>query len=592
MKKNVLTCWLLVSMAVLLASVRGGAQAGVPVALAKAFPALPVVTENASPPPPEAADDPEEMDDPEEADELESAEESGATAAPPSTGFEPPSDSRVAVIRIEGMIYDFVLESMKRRVDRALSEGANLIVFEYHTDGGLVTSALDISQYIKGLEVPTVAWVNKKAYSAGIIIAAASRAIVMAPASVTGDAAPIQMGGEGLKPTERAKALSPILLQVRDSAERNGYDFVLFHAMCELGVEVYLIEHKESGRRMLVNQADYKMMVDGKTLKEVETALRPKSGQGDPLSLPRVKIEVATEEDRDKWKPIEHVHGGSTLLTVNETQAKKIGLSMATVRDDDELRHWLGAASIGRVDQSWSEDLAAWLVHPAVRAVLIMGLMLGAYMELQTPGVGLPGGVALGCLVILLGSPFLVDLSETWHVIVFLLGFILLMVEVFVTPGFGVLGILGVVLMFGGLVLGVVPTEGDHFLPSPAAWGLLESYVLWTLAGVGGSIACLVLLIYFSGKVPILDRMVLQTTQQAGISTIARPTVSGSEALGSGRVHVGATGRVVSELRPTGRADIGGQLVDVVSFGEWIETGGQVRVVEVHGNRIVVESVA
>lgn len=499
-------------------------------------------------------------------------------------------EENVAVIRIEGLIYGFVLESLQRRVERAISGGATTIVIELDTPGGIVPDALKISKYLKSLiDVKTVAWVNSEAYSAGIMIAAACDRIVMSTASATGDCAPIQMGKE-LAPTERAKALSPILEEFRDSATQNGYDYAMFHAMCVLGVEVYQIEHKEAGRRILVNQADYQMMVEGKSRVEALEIVAPKGEEVSALTVGRVTVEVAKDEDIGQWNLVKQIHDGATLLTVNQTRAREIDLSKATIKDDEALGEWLATRDVRRIRQNWSEDLAGWLVHPAIRAVLILALMMGAYMEFQTPGLGLPGAVAAIALIVLLVSPFLIGLAEVWHLVLFFLGFSLLMIELFVTPGFAVIGILGVILMFTGLALSVVPASGSGFMPAPEFLAVLGASIRWTLVSMIASVIGVLLLVRNLNSVPVLNRLVLNNRQTAGAAATANP-ISGSEVVGRGDMIVGAIGRVTSELRPIGRAEINGQLTDVVSFGQWIEVGREVKIVEIHGNRIVVEPV-
>ena len=133
-----------------------------------------------------------------------------ASNTPSGTLAALPTGADVAVIKIRGLIYGFTLHSLQQSVEHARQNGASLIVLELDTPGGVVTSALKISKYIKSMQVPTVAWVNPEAYSAGIMIAAACNRMVMAPASAAGDCAPI-VPGANLSPTERAKALSPIL---------------------------------------------------------------------------------------------------------------------------------------------------------------------------------------------------------------------------------------------------------------------------------------------------------------------------------------------------------------------------------------------
>ena len=509
-----------------------------------------------------------------------------------------PSGANVAIIRIEGMIYGFTFESLQRRVDRALDQGASLIVLELDTPGGTVDTALEISRYIKGkIPVPTLAWINSKAYSAGIMIAAACNEIVMSKASVTGDCAPI-VPGTNLAPTERLKALSPILAEFEDSATRNQYDYPLFHAMCELGVEVYLIKHPDTEDRRLVNRIDYQIMVKGATMEEASTeptiasssTTQPSYDVGTPSSE---LSSTQTAEHRGKWILVKQIHDGRTLLTLSQTPALEIELAKSIVQTELDLKTYTGAANVVRIEQSWSEDLAGWLVHPMVRMVLILALLLGAYAEFQTPGVGIAGAVALLALITLLGAPFLVGLAEIWHLVVFFIGFCMLMVEVFVTPGFGLLGAAGFVCMLTGLVLAVVPTRGGGPMPLPAPemLRLLQNSVLSTLLAIIASGVGFYFLTKYLGSIPLVDKLVLYATSGGNMQACGEPTtVSGDEAIGRGKILAGAKGRVIAGLRPSGRAEIEGQAVDVVSQGAWIERGSLVRVVEVHGNRVVVEA--
>lgn len=542
-----------------------------------------------------------------------------------------PSGATVAVIPIEGLIYDFTLESLKRRADRAQREGATLIVIELDTPGGVVTSALDISTAIKNLPVPTVAWVNPKAYSAGIMIASACNAIVMAPASATGDCAPI-VPGASLAPTERAKALSPILAEFRDNARRNNYDYAIFHAMCELGVEVYKVEHTTTGETRLVNQGDYQIMVQGATADSVRSAARARAqgiiasspppqpqpqqpapvlpaipglpGSNTPQPQPGSTVfsieelggfmpETATDADRGAWKLVKVVHDGKSLLTVHQNEALDIGLAKSIVRNDAELQQFLSSNPVIRYSQTWSEDLAGWLTHPAVRAVLILLLLLGAYLEFQSPGVGLPGAVAALALIILIVSPFVIGLAEIWHLIMFAVGVGLLVYEL-ITPGFAVFGISGIILIIAGLVLAVVPTSGQGPVPMPAPEMIsrLQDSFIWTTIALIAALPGFWFITKHFGSIPVLNRLVLnETLPAANDPAYAHERVSGAEALGAGTIQTGDTGRALTELRPSGRAQIKNMAIDVVTSGAWIGQGTSVRVIEIEGNRIVVEAI-
>lgn len=532
---------------------------------------------------------------------LTDGESTGPTTTPqPPPGAAIASGHDIAVFPVEGMIYGYTLESLKRRIDRALNDGATMIVIELDTPGGVVTSALDITSYLKSLQVPTVAWVNNQAYSAGTMLASACDEIVMAPAAMLGDSAPIAPG-QNLSATERAKVVSPVLADYRSNATANGYDYTLFHAMTELGVEVYLVEHKETGQRELVNQADYAIMVQGRD--PDATGFRQLFGGGDDAKVTR---EFATDQDRGTWEPVDQLpsgkktpdglfHNGQTLLTMDQAEAMDIGLATEIIRNTNELRQHYNAASVVTVTPTWSEQLVGWLTHPVVKGVLVIGLLLGAYIEFQSPGLGAPGAVAAICLLALLGAPFLAGLAEVWHILLFILGLGLLIADLVFVIGFGVLGITGLVMMFASLVLISVPFGSGSGPTPPVVWDRLYDTIIFMILGLLISMVGLFFITRIYGKLPLADRMILA----AGTDGIDRDHVpsrernhhlTGDTAVGGGEIQVGQEGRVASMgLRPSGRATLNGREVDVVSIGPFIDPGRKVCVSEVHGNRIVVQ---
>ncbi len=557
------------------------------------------------------------------------AEASSPGSGPASLGVAPPplsslpGGANVAIIPIEGDIYDFTFDSLQRRGQRALDGGASVLVLEIDTYGGLVTSALDIAKFLKDptqVPVPTIAWVNDKAYSAGILIAAACDEIVMSPASAAGDCAPI-VYGQNLAPTERAKAYSPIATEFRNSAASHGYTYATFHAMCVLGIDLYLIENPSTGQRLVVNQADYAVMVEGDESAKDGIRVREPSGAGGGggiLSLPGSRDAGAADvvnynlaeanqagpDDVGNWVPVTtlpsganapdgRIHQGANLLfTPDATLASDIGLSKATVANDAELQRYLSAASVTRIDQTWSENFAAFLTQMWVRVLLVVLLVVGAYLELQSPGLGLPAAVALVALFGLFGAPMIIGLADVWHVLLFMLGLGLVVAEVTVTPSFGVLGIVGIIVMLASLVLSVVPTGGG-VLPAPGTWDTTMAALLSSVFGLVAAGIGVGLLIRFFGNVPGLNRLILQEQplpSGLGPDTPA-PRVAGQSALGDGQIAVGQTGRVVSTLRPAGEAEFDGRVVDVVSIGPMIDAGSAVRVVEVQRFAITVEAV-
>lgn len=558
--------------------------------------------------------------------ETEASAESNPTAAsaPAKTVSSLPSGSNVAVIPIEGIIYDFTLDSLQRRIDRALADGASVIVLEIDTNGGLVTAALDISRYLKDpteVPVPTVAWIKPKALSAGIMIAAACDEIIMAPAAQTGDCAPI-VPGMNLSPTERAKAFSPIAAEFKNSAATNGYTYATFHAMCVLGVELYLIEHPDTGERLVVNQADYAVMVNGdlsaSTGIPIDNSTSTPSGNIPSLPIPGssnsqtlgptnttldlAEAESYRPEDVGVWKPVISLPSGKSapngrfhsgvglLFTTDDVLAADIGLSKATIQNDADLQRYLGAASVTRIDQSWSENFAGFLTKLWVRAILVVLLAIGVFLELQAPGLGIPGAIALLALVGLFGAPMIIGLADIWHILLFMVGLTLLIVEIGLGGAtFGVLGVVGIIVMIGALVISVIPSTGG--IPAPGMWNqllaaLLATVIAFVLGGVG-----IGLLMRNFGNIPGLSRLVLADAQ-ASAGDVTEPThLAGDEVHGNGHITVGQTGKVLSTLRPAGEAEIDGQVIDVTSLGAFLEPGTPIRVVEVTRYSIVVDAV-
>lgn len=557
-----------------------------------------------------------------------------------------PAGGKIAIIPVHGTIYGFTVESIQRRVERAIAAGVDVIIFEMNTNGGMLDSALQISKYIRAqierpdrTRVPTIAWINDKAYSAGILISSACGHIVMSPAAATGDCAPISILGNNLNPTERAKALSPLLTEFRSNAQDNNYPYAIFHAMCVLGVKLYLVEHKTeidpvtSGpKRTIVNQIDYQIMVDGKS----RTSLLEEAGKlfgvgGDEFEditkVGLAKRDVATDADRGQWKLIEEVHDGSTLLTVGTNDAVKIGLSLpGTFLKDADIEKFLSASVVYRVDETWSETMAGFLVSLPVRALLIGIFIICTVIEMLAPGLSVFGMVAAGALILLIVSPMLVGLAEVWHLLLFFLGFLMLLAEIFITPGFGVLGISGMIAMLTGIILAVVPTtgQGPMPLPAPEMMATLQQSALWTLVGlIVGSVGLFFVVKHY-GQFPLFNRMVLNTSQptranvqdalphqnhghshsqdedehesmeqpeQHPAIAAAREAIAGDEMAGM-TVRPGDEGRVTAELKPMGKAMIHDRVMDVQSMGGFVEAGKRVRVVKMIGSRVLVEVIA
>ncbi len=482
------------------------------------------------------------------------------------------------VIPIRGEINDVLWRSVQRRVDEAREVGAKTIIFEMHTPGGLVTSALEISKLIKKLPaegIATVAWVRDHAYSAGALISLSAQRIVMSSRSSIGDCAPIMIApGGGLQElgkTERAKAESPVLEEFRDSATRNGYDWLLCRAMVTVGTEVWWIENTQTHQRRFVETAEKKKLIDDvepderqwKLVEEFADPLRP---DGPPRKLAQ---------------PID---SAEALLTLNQSEAVAFGLAIGIADTEQQLADLLGLKrEPQRLEINNWEKVATWLSSPMVRGILFIIMLMGAYMEFQHPGLIVPGVVALIALVIFLGAPYLAGLADIWTFVVLLIGLVLLAVEIFILPGFGIAGVLGILLIVIAFIGSFVPPEpGAPPFAWPSlqgTWDAIKAAVLTLSAATIVAVFGIALLAKYLPQTPLARRLVLDNPQAPAPVAATDPREL---------IRVGDVGEVIAPLRPAGQARFGQEVVDVQSQGQYIDNGTRVVVIRKEGMNVLV----
>ena len=256
------------------------------------------------------------------------------------------------------------------------------------------------------------------------------------------------------------------------------------------------------------------------------------------------------------------------LLEMSAGEAQAYGFSKGMVPDEDALKKRYGVSLLVRFAPTWSEHLAYWLTSGVVRGFLMVIILLAAYVEFHTPGVGVPGLVALICLAIFVGAPYLTGLANVWEIALILVGILLIALEVFVIPGFGVAGIAGLILLVVGLLATFVPPEPGRtlplYLPSlPSTIHALKVAIITLVCSMGASLVGVFVLSRFLPRVPAFRRIVP-----------ANPTPS--EVLVEdpyhGAARVGDRGVTAGPLRPAGKARFGGVLVDVVTQGDYLES--------------------
>lgn len=481
-----------------------------------------------------------------------------------------PTNTAAAVVSLKGQIDDFERDALMKRFDQARAAGAKTIVVEIDTYGGLVTSGLDISRYIKRqTDLHTIAFVHDKAISAGAMIALACDEIVMVPSATLGDCAPIAYRTDGtleaMPAAERAKAESPVLADFRDSAVRNGYDVQLAESMVAVGRVVHYVQNADGTAKRFVDEKQYEELT-----KENWAAV---PGLPNPI-------------DR-----------ADSLFTVYTNEAEKLGLSKGTFVSSEALAQARGLNLVARFEQGVGEQLVELLASPIARLLLIVAFVGSLKIALSTPGHGAPEAIAVLSLGMLVGLPLLTGYAQWWEIVLIFAGLGLLAFEIFVFPGHFVSALLGVAMILVGLVATFVGTEpkapgtpGTPFVPNMA--GTIDAVQRGLLVVTAGLVCSLLLWLWLNKylpKMPYFNRLVLAPPG-------GDPTMMG--ALGADIVWplVGTVGRTVTELKPGGSAEFmdstinDTRVISVVSDGGYVRPGTEVVVSESRGNRVVVRA--
>jgi membrane-bound serine protease (ClpP class) len=452
------------------------------------------------------------------------------------------------LIRLQGIINEAYAEAILRKIDKVRELGAKTVILEMDTFGGEVVSSMRFADTISRQDdLRIVTYINPYAFSAGTMVALACDEIYIdAAVGKMGDVAPINMAtGEEMGEKQQA----PIRKTLETYAEKRGYSVPLVHAMVSGQFEVFRIYLADDPAPHYITGTDLE--------------LRPK-------------------EYRDNIVKTEIVVRRGELLTLTAKDAVELGFAREAVGSRDELFDELGVdpGKVKRLYLSSSERLLA-VVDTFSMVLIGLGLIL-FYMELNQPGFGLPGLLGLTCFAAFFLIKFSLHYAHMLELILFAIGVVLLIIEVFFIPGFGVAGIVGTVLIFASMVLMLQ----QFTVPGTTSeWRAFGNNILMVLATFVASGVVLVLLVTHMKSVPLLNRMIMRRTL-AGAGATAVAGSHGEELSGL----VGEVGLALTPLRPAGRAEFGDRQADVVTQGEFLERGTRVEVMEVHGPRVVVKA--
>lgn len=265
------------------------------------------------------------------------------------------------------------------------------------------------------------------------------------------------------------------------------------------------------------------------------------------------------------------------LLTLTTEEALKLKIADFEASTLSAALDQLGLkdAQIIETGTNWAEEVVRFLTNPVVSSLLVSIAMIGIIVEVRTPGFGVPGALGLSSLGLFLWGHWLVNLAGWEEFLLAGAGIVLLLIEAFVIPGFGIAGVLGIIALLGALMMSTVGDGATMQALISAASRLGISLVIALVASLA--------ILRYLPKTRVGRHLVLSTDLTAESGFTSEPLAEHD--------LVGKLGIAVSPLRPAGIADIDGKRVDVVSDGEFIEAGQPIRVDHVDGNRVVVRHV-
>lgn len=430
-------------------------------------------------------------------------------------------------IPLQGEVEWGMASFLKRGIETAEKMDVEAVVLEISTFGGRLDSVVDMKETLLNTSLPTYSFINPRAISAGSLIALATDKIYILPRGTIGAATPVSGGGE----VAGEKVISFVRSLFRATAEAKGHSPFLAEAFVDPDAEIVLTE-------------------GGKIFRKGEEGGR---------------------------KVVKVISPRGKLLTLTGKEALEYGLAEGTPGSKKEFLKETGLLEkeIITLRPNWGEKLARVLTSSTVASLLFSLGILGILFELTMPGWGISGTIGSLLLLLFFTGKYFAGLAQWVEILLFLLGIALLLVEIFLLPGFGIAGISGIILLLLSLYLSLVKHPlPQNVLDREALQEALYSLSLGMVILGGGFL----LFLKFLPQTPIFSHLGLSTRMD-------KTSIKDYSYL------LGKKGKAITPIRPVGKAKIGEEIVDVVSEGEFLEKGREVEVIQVEGVRIVVRGI-
>jgi len=434
------------------------------------------------------------------------------------------------------LIYKFnikenIAPSVWRQTKKVFTEAealkADIILIHMNTYGGTVLDADSIRTKIINSNIPVWVFIDNNAASAGALISIACDSIYMRPGANIGAATVVNQSGE--KAPDKYQSYFRSIM--RSTAQSHGSDTII-------------------------------------------------NGKDTIIKWFRDPIMAEAMVDEDVYIP--GIIDTGKILTFTALEASKHGFCEGIADDVEDLLAQLNIKKyeLKEFKPTAIDKIIGFLTSPIVSGILIMAIIGGIYFEMQAPGIGFALLVAGIAAVAYFAPLYLEGLAENWEIVLFVIGLILLAVEIFVIPGFGVTGILGSVFIFVGLTLSLINNIRFNF-EHVEGNSILVALLTVTLSLVGGFFLSLWLgQKLFTARRGPFSRLALNSTQQKEDGFIGIDVKQ--------LEMVGKTGIAHTVLRPSGKVNIDGNVWDAMSTDNFIEKGEPIKVTRQEAGQLYV----
>ena len=446
----------------------------------------------------------------------------------------------------------WIIRSVKPMIAR---HDANLLFLEMDDSVGDLEAGVDLARMIAEFDaakIRTVAVINKSARSGSAFAALACDQVLIQQSATLGGFEPAANPGDTRPNSVGSSYRKSYLNDAKSIADEKEKDWSMFSAMIDAEIEIARYRNGDTGEIKLLSAEEWESLDD--------------SAQWELSGL----VDSANGIKADQLKQL----GGASNVIESPSDIE-------TIFQLIEEPRVLSQTSSDR----WIQSLASFLASPAIASFLVMGAFFFISTEMSAPGLGVPGFLGILCLVGFFWAQYLDGNAEWFEILLFVIGLAFILMEVFVIPGFGIFGIGGVMMVCISIVLAaqsfLVPLNVRDMEKLPNS--------LFPLVGAGlGILVAVLALPRLIPDTPFLKNVILAPP---GKPELDFGNNNDSEATANLDHLMGQQGTAATKLMPSGRAQFGDQICDVITQGQVVEKGEAVEVIEAVANRVVVKKV-